>query len=117
MEALDAILQADDLVAVLGRDVPVRVIDVSNSGCLLQSEIHLIAGTTGSLRVTFSGAEYSDDVRVMRCQAPENGDGWFRVGAQFLWIRPPDERSVRRLVASLQPAALSSIRFGAERAG
>jgi hypothetical protein len=117
VEALDAILHADDVLAVLGRDVPVRVIDVSSSGCLLQSEVHLVAGTTGSLRVSFDGVEYLDDVRVMRCQAQANGNGFFRVGAEFLWTRQPDERSVRRLIATLQPSALSSIRFGTDRPG
>ncbi len=115
MEALDAILRADDVLAVLGRDVSVRVVDVSSSGCLLQSEVQLVAGTTGSLRVTYDGAEYVDDVRVIRCHHPANGNGWFGVGAQFLWTSRPDERSVRRLVASLQPSALHSVRFGTDR--
>ena len=37
MDALDAILKANDLVAVLGREVPVRLVDISGSGCLLVS--------------------------------------------------------------------------------
>jgi PilZ domain len=115
VEPLDAILCADDVVAVLGRDVPVRLIDVSNSGCLLQSETRLLEGTTGTLRLSFAGVEYVDDVRIVRCQAPVAGDNWFRLGAQFLWTSHPDERSLRRLVASLQPAALSGIRFETDR--
>jgi PilZ domain len=115
VEALDAILHADDVVAVLGRDVPVRLMDVSHSGCLLQSETRLLEGTTGSLSVSYGGAEYADDVRVMRCQAPVGGDSSFRIGAQFLWISRPGDRSLRRLVASLQPAGLSGIRFDTNR--
>ena len=115
VEPLDAILCADDVVAVLGRDVTVRLLDVSSSGCLLQSETRLLEGTTGTLRLSYHGVEYVDDVRVMRCQAPVNGDNWFRLGAEFLWTTHPDERSLRRLVASLQPAALSGIRFDTDR--
>ena len=111
MEPLDAILSADDVVAVLGRDVSVRLLDVSGSGCLLQSETRLLEGTSGTLRLSYHGVEYVDDVRVMRCQAPICGDSWFRIGAEFLWTSHPDEHSLRRLVASLQPAALSGIRF------
>lgn len=115
MEPLDAILRAEDVVAVLGRDVSVRLVDVSNSGCLLQSETRLLEGTTGTLRLSYDGVEYVDDVRVMRCQAPICGDNWFRLGAEFLWTSHPNERSLRRLVASLQPAALSAIRFEMDR--
>jgi hypothetical protein len=61
------------------------------------------------------GRGYVDDVRVMRCQAPICGDNWFRLGAEFLWTSHPDEHSLRRLVASLQPAALSGIRFDTDR--
>ena len=115
MDAIDAILQTDDVVAVLGRNIPVRLIDLSNSGCLLQSASGLLEGTIGSLRVSYGREEYVDDVRVMRCQAPVNGDSWFRIGAQFLWTSQPHARSLRRLVAGLQAAAWSSVRIGRER--
>ena len=115
MEALDAILNARDMVAVLGRDVNVRLIDISNSGCLIQSETRLAEGTTGTLRLSYGGVEYVDDVRIMRCQAPNGGDSWFRLGAQFLWTTNPGERSLRRVVAGVQPGALQAMRFEAGR--
>ena len=58
MDALDAILSARDLVAVLGRQVPVRLVEISTSGCLLESSSRLEKGTTGSLRVTFEDELY-----------------------------------------------------------
>ena len=67
MDALDAVLKANDLVAVLGRAIGVRVIDISSAGCLLESVNRLEPGTTGSLRVVYDGLEYADDVRIMRC--------------------------------------------------
>ena len=111
MEALEAILNARDMVAVLGRDVSVRLVDISNSGCLIQSETRLAEGTTGTLRLSYGGVEYVDDVRIMRCQAPNAGDSWFRLGAQFLWTTNPGERSLRRVVAGVQPGALQTMRF------
>ena len=111
MEALDAILNARDVVAVLGRDVAVRLVDISNSGCLLQSETRLAEGTNGTLRLSYGGVDYVDDVRIMRCQAPTAGDNWFRLGVQFLWTTNPGERSLRRVVAGVNPGALQTLRF------
>ena len=37
MDALDAILKSNDVVAVLGREINVRLVDISASGCLLES--------------------------------------------------------------------------------
>ena len=65
MDALDAILRADDLVAVLGREVPVRLLEISVSGCLLECRSRLDVGRHGSLRVVFDDAEFSDDVRIV----------------------------------------------------
>ena len=113
MESLDAILGAQDLVAVLGRDIAVRLVDISNSGCLLQSETRLANGTTGTLKLSYGGVDYADDVRIMRCQTPNAGDNWFRLGAQFLWTTHPGERSLRRVVAGIKPEALQAMRFEA----
>lgn len=111
MEALDTILRSHDMVAVLGRDVAVRLIDISGSGCLVQSETRITEGTTGTLRLSFGGADYVDDVRVVRCQAPVAGDGWYRIGAQFLWTSHPGERSLRRVIAGLQPGVATGLQF------
>ena len=111
MEALDVILGSHDVVAVLGRDVAVRLVDISGSGCLVQSETRVTEGTTGTLRLSFGGVDYVDDVRVVRCQAPVAGDGWYRIGAQFLWTSHPGERSLRRVIAGLQGGSSSRLRF------
>lgn len=115
MESLDAILSAHDVVAVLRREVAVRLVDISNSGCLLQTEKRLLEGTTGTLRVSYDGVEYADDVRVMRCQAPNSGENWFRLGVEFLWTTHPGERSLRRVVAGLHPDALKVARVQMDR--
>jgi hypothetical protein len=93
--------------------VAVRLIDISNSGCLIQSETRLAEGTTGTLRLTHNGVDYVDDVRIVRCQQPTVGDSWFRLGVQFLWTTHPGERSLRRVIAGMQPAAVNTLRFQA----
>ena len=111
MDVLDAILKANDLVAVLGREVPVRLVDISGSGCLLESSSRLEMGTTGSLRVIFEGVEYTDDVRIMRCRPCEGSSALYHLGAEFLWTSSPGDRSLRRIMASLQGAAVKVSKF------
>jgi archaeosine-15-forming tRNA-guanine transglycosylase len=108
VDALDAILKANDLVAVLGREVSVRLVDISGSGCLLESACRLEKGTTGSLRVVFDGMEYVDDVRVMRCRPSEGSSSLYFLGAEFLWTSSPHERSLRRVLATLQATAVKT---------
>ena len=110
-DALDVMLSATDLVAVLGRAVPVRLMDISNAGCLLESTCRLEKGATGLLRVRFEDVEYLDDVRVMRCQESEGGSGLYQLGAEFLWTTSPDERSLRRVISKLQGTVLRSVSF------
>jgi hypothetical protein len=106
VDPLDAILKANDLVAVLGREINVRLIDISVSGCLLESGNRIERGTTGSLRIVFDGQEYVDDVRVMRCRPSEGSGNLYFLGAEFLWTTSPHERSLRRVLATLQASAV-----------
>jgi hypothetical protein len=106
MDALDLMLKADDLVAVLGRQVPVRLIEISGCGCLLECAGRLEPGTAGLLSVVFDNEPYSDDVRVMRCRESEGG--CYKVGAEFLWTRNPKERSLRRILARLKGGAVKA---------
>lgn len=112
MNALDAILRADDCMAVLTRDVSVRLIDISGSGCLLESDSRLREGLTGTLRVQIETAEYLDDVRIVRCASAE---GAFRIGAEFLWTTSPGERSLRRVLNRLQTRVLGPALNGSIR--
>jgi hypothetical protein len=106
MDPLDAILRASDLVAVLGREVTIRLLDISASGCLLESSSRLALGATGSLAVTFEGEEYTDNVRIIRCRDFEGSSGAYQIGAEFLWTDAPAERSLRRVVTRLQASAV-----------
>jgi hypothetical protein len=105
MDRLDDILQAGDLLGVLGRDVTVRMLNVSGSGCLVESASPIEPGTTGVLSLRFDGQEYSDPVRITRCQQIEGAGATYRMGAEFLWTAAPGERSLRRVASRLQQLA------------
>ena len=111
MTALDAVLQATDLVAVLGREVSVRLIDISASGCLLEASSRLVIGSSGSLVLSYDGKEYVDDVRVIRCRQCEGSNGAYQVGAEFLWTNTPHDRSLRRVLTQLQATAVQAAGF------
>ena len=55
-------------VATLVRSVPVRLVEVSQGGCRLETDSRLDAGTSGLLAVPLAGLLRIDDVRVARCQ-------------------------------------------------
>jgi hypothetical protein len=91
-------LKKNECLAVLTREFGVRVLEVSASGCLVESDRRMAAGTFGRLRLQFGSEEYVDDIEVVRCQAVENGGGVFHIGMRFLWVRPRHARSIRQAV-------------------
>jgi hypothetical protein len=100
VDAIRFLLRSNDLVAVLGREIPVRLLNISGSGLLVAATSTLHEGTTASVRMDYEGVEYTDDVRVVRCTRIE-GSSEYHLGMEFLWTTAPGERSMRRLTASL----------------
>jgi PilZ domain len=86
-----------ELLGVLRRELQVQLLNFSGSGCLLESQRRVEPGTIGTLRLRLGEDEYSDDVRIVRCQVIEGGS-IYHVGAEFVWTAPPHPRSLRRAV-------------------
>jgi hypothetical protein len=86
--------------AFLTRELHARVIDVSASGCLVETTRPLEVGTVGHLRVILCGEECVDDIEVTRCEAIEGLVTSYRVGARLLWTTPRRPGSIRHAVAS-----------------
>ena len=82
-------------MGILTRDVHVRILNYSRSGCLLESSARIEPGTIGSLRFVIDGSEFIDDVQVVRCQPVEGASARYRVGAQFLWTVAPGKGTLR----------------------
>jgi hypothetical protein len=99
---IEDVLSADDLVGVLTREVRVRLVNISGSGCLVESTTRLEPGTAGDLRIRIGGELYADDVRITRVQQMQGAGSTWHVGAEFLWTTQPGTRSLRRVVARLR---------------
>jgi hypothetical protein len=101
---IDDVLAADDCVGVITREVRVRLVNISSSGCLIESSTRLEPGTAGDLRIRVGSDIYGDDVRVARVQQVQGAGSTWHVGAEFLWTTQPGTRSLRRVVARLRQA-------------
>jgi len=89
-----------EVPAILTRELQTRVIDVSASGCLIETRRRLEVGTIGRLRVRFCGEECEDDIEVMRCDAVEGPAASYHVGVRLLWTTPLRPGSLRHAVVS-----------------
>ncbi len=103
-----ALLTSQCVVGVLGRDLTVRLLEISRAGCLLESSCQLPVGTLGDLAVDLDGERYVDQVRIARCQAIAGAGNTHRLGAEFLTLHMPGAQSLRRYAAALA-ADLSTI--------
>ena len=100
---------ADHALGVLGKEVTVRLLNGSPSGCLVETNARLEVGTIASLRVSLNGNEFVDDVRVVRCQQIEGAGSVFHVGAQFLWTATPSGRSLRQVMSRALASTRASV--------
>jgi hypothetical protein len=89
---------ADTELSVIAFPVPVRLLDISLSGVLLESTHPVELGTRGTLRFNFGGEPFSADVKVERLtpQAPASGGACFSIGATFVALRRQDQRVIER---------------------
>jgi hypothetical protein len=94
------------VIGVLGRDLTVRLLEISRAGCLLESSRPVPVGTVGALAVDVDGTEYVDQVRVTRCQPLAGAGNTHRVGAEFLVVYMPGDKSLRRYAAELAAEAV-----------
>ena len=96
-----------DQPAVLMRELRARIIDISESGCLIEVRRRLDVGTVGTLQLQLGTGEFRDDFEVVRCQAVEGARSLYHVGVRFLWTTPRHAGSIRhavaRHVAELEP--------------
>ena len=94
-------LEGPEVIGMLARSVPTRLIDISRTGCLLESRQRVDAGTVGELRLQLHTDTYVDDVRVTRCVLVEGSGSIYLVGAEFIQTHRPGERSIRRAITGI----------------
>lgn len=99
-----------EVLGVLARFIPARLVEVSRSGCLLESRHAVDGGTIGELRLMVGGELLRDDVRVTRCVLVEGSGSSYLVGAEFVQTRRPGESSIRRAVSAVLRGAMEQQR-------
>ena len=77
---------------------PVRLLDISLSGVLLESTHPVELGTRGTLRFNFGGVPFSADIEVQRLtdQARTPTQPCFAIGAAFVALSRQDQRVIER---------------------
>ena len=88
---------ADTELSVLAFPIPVRLLDISLGGVLLESSHPVELGTRGTLRFNFGGVPFSADVKVERIDRQPGGAGErFSIGASFVALSRQDQRVIER---------------------
>ena len=85
------------------REIPVEIVDLSLSGCLLRSKEDVPAGSHGELHIKMDGKEYRDAVYVVRSSARAGAGHTHDVRGEFLWGIRPDGDTVRNKARSIIP--------------
>jgi hypothetical protein len=88
----------DTELSVLAFPMPVRLLDISLDGVLLESSHAVEPGTRGTLRFNFGGVPFSADVHVERIDPAksEGGAERFSIGASFVALSRQDQRVIER---------------------
>ena len=88
---------ADTELSVLAFPIPVRLLDISLGGVLLESSHPVELGTRGTLRYNFGGVPFSADVKVERLDSQRTGAAErFTIGASFVALSRQDQRVIER---------------------
>lgn len=87
--------------ATLVWTVPVRVVDVSRSGCRLESPRWMRPGMSGQLTLSLQGNSHEDDIRIARCQPRQGAGHNYVLGAELLRTRRLNGRSIRLAIGRL----------------
>jgi hypothetical protein len=86
------------VVAALVRRVPIRLLDISASGCAFDMPAKVDEGTVGFLDVTLDGGPYEEAIRICRSSRVRLSTWPYRLGAEFLTLAPPSSASLRHAV-------------------
>ncbi len=104
-------------IGVLIRRVPVRIHDVSTTGCQLESFDALGEGAVGQLEIHFNDITHHEPIRVCRSLNVTGSPRPWRSGAHFLSLVAPLTSSVRNIVARFEiiDELVSRVRPAADR--
>jgi hypothetical protein len=96
----------DRRLAVIVRELAVRLVNCSRGGCLLEVDKALDPGTVGTLSLVIDGHELADHILVMRCQPIAGAGPLHHVGARLLWVESPTAHTIRRGLTPIENPVL-----------
>ncbi len=85
----------------LVRNIPVRLLDFSLSGCLVATNYPIYSGTIGELQVRFEGRPYHDTLIIVRAVEHHGFSYTHTLGGQFAWANRLGTVSIRGNVPSI----------------
>ena len=85
------------------REVPVQLLDLSLSGCLLRSNSEIPDGAFGRLQVMMGGARYHETLRIVRSTEQLGVDRPHFVGGEFSSTERPSDEPVPGGVRKIVP--------------
>jgi hypothetical protein len=91
----------DDRPRVLGglrKTVPVKLLDVGEGGCQLESAMPVEHGLYAELEIEFPDGTRREPLRISRCQMVPGANCVFRMGAQFSPAGPSGQSFCRALM-------------------
>jgi hypothetical protein len=89
---------AAEELAALTKELRVRVLNCSGTGCLVEADGPIAVGTVAILRISFGGSEFDDAVQVVRCQPVEGAGNVCHVATHFLSTTPPYAGTLRHVM-------------------
>jgi hypothetical protein len=85
------------VMGALIRRVPVRVVEASTVGCVIESPSALREGTVGFVQTRTTSQDCSEAVRIRRLSETSDLAWPYRMAAEFLTLGPPSPDSLRGL--------------------
>ena len=93
------------MIAAISRRVPVRLVEVSTSGCLCDAPTPLEEGSVGFVDVRTPGHHRTEAVRILRTHRA-GGSSWpYRMAVEFLTLAPLSPDSLRGIAAVIATGA------------
>ena len=87
------------IAGTVNRRVPVRLVEVSASGCLWDAAVPIDEGSVGFVDVRTRGQYRTEAVRVVRTQRVVGSDWPYRMAVEFLTVAPVSPDSLRGVAA------------------
>lgn len=87
------------VVAAISRRVPVRLVEVSASGCIWDTPALLDEGSVGFVEVRTPGRQQTEAVRILRSLRAVGSTWPYRMAVEFLTLAPLSPDSLRGVAA------------------